>query len=201
MLEKNTGLICGDHTSCLYLQYPCHWNLLDCFLGNINGECSCISLGLQKCDNQWGREIKLQRFAPSLKWLAQRWLMSLQLIAHCANSQVALNTHPQFFAKHRCKVDFSLFLATVVVVLHWRHLKNKHCIRIYSLYRERIHSDISDYLYCTLFTLHPSSLPLNLLLTPLKAIARGFFVLFHIGIWSPSVIHCHLNLLPSPSPL
>jgi hypothetical protein len=118
-LEKNTGLIRGGHTSCLYLWYRCHWNPVDCFLGNIiNGECSYISLGLQRSDGQWGREIKLQRFAPSLKWLAQRWLMSLQLIAHCANSYVALNIHPQFFAKHRCKVGS--FFATVVVVLHWR---------------------------------------------------------------------------------
>jgi hypothetical protein len=44
------------------------------------------------------------------------------------------------------------------------------------------------------------SLPLNPLPTPPKAIARGFLVLFHIGIWSPSTIYHHLNLLPSPSP-
>jgi hypothetical protein len=37
--------------------------------------------------------------------------------------------------------------------------------------------------------------------TPLKAIAKGFLVLFHIGIWNPSTIYCHLNLLPSPSSL
>jgi hypothetical protein len=36
--------------------------------------------------------------------------------------------------------------------------------------------------------------------TPLKAIARGFLVLFHIGIWSPSTTYHHLNLLPSPYP-
>jgi hypothetical protein len=55
-------------------------------------------------------------------------------------------------------------------------------------------------LYCTLFTLPPSSLPLSSLPTPLKALARGFLVLFHIGIWSPSTIYCHLNLhSPSPS--
>jgi hypothetical protein len=35
---------------------------------------------------------------------------------------------------------------------------------------------------------------------PLKAIARGFLVLFHIGIWSPLTIYLHLNLLPSLSP-
>jgi hypothetical protein len=35
--------------------------------------------------------------------------------------------------------------------------------------------------------------------TPLKAIARGFLVLFHIGIWSPPTIYHHLNLLSSPS--
>jgi hypothetical protein len=52
-------------------------------------------------------------------------------------------------------------------------------------------------LYCTLCTLPPLSLPLNLLPTPLKAIARGFVVLFHVGIWSPSTIYGHLNLLPS----
>jgi hypothetical protein len=36
---------------------------------------------------------------------------------------------------------------------------------------------------------------------PLKAIARGFFVLSHICIWSPSTIYPHLNLLHSPFPL
>jgi hypothetical protein len=51
-------------------------------------------------------------------------------------------------------------------------------------------------LHCTLFTLPPSFLPLSPLPTPLKAIARGFLVLFHIGIWSPSAIYRHLNLLP-----
>jgi hypothetical protein len=45
-----------------------------------------------------------------------------------------------------------------------------------------------------------SFLCLNLLPTPLKAIARSFLVLFHISIWSPSIIYCHLSLLPSPSP-
>jgi hypothetical protein len=47
----------------------------------------------------------------------------------------------------------------------------------------------------------PSSLPLKPLLTSLKAIARDFFVLFHISIWSPSAIYCHLHLLLSPFPL
>jgi hypothetical protein len=42
--------------------------------------------------------------------------------------------------------------------------------------------------------------PVNSLPAPLKAIARGFLVLFHIGIGSPSTIYHHLNLLPSPSP-
>jgi hypothetical protein len=57
------------------------------------------------------------------------------------------------------------------------------------------------HLYCALFTLSPLSLPLSILPTPLKAIARGFLVLFHIGIRSPSIIsHC-LNLLPSSSPI
>jgi hypothetical protein len=35
---------------------------------------------------------------------------------------------------------------------------------------------------------------------PLKAIARGFLVLFHIGTWSPSTIYPQLSLLSSPSP-
>jgi hypothetical protein len=57
-------------------------------------------------------------------------------------------------------------------------------------------------LYCTLVSLPPLSLPLSCLPTPLKATARGFLVLFHIGIWSPSsTIYCHLNLLSSPSSL
>jgi hypothetical protein len=37
--------------------------------------------------------------------------------------------------------------------------------------------------------------------TILKAIARGFLVLFHTGIWSPSTIYCHFNFLHSPLPL
>jgi hypothetical protein len=42
---------------------------------------------------------------------------------------------------------------------------------------------------------HSAALPFS---SPLKVIARGFFVLFHISIWSPSTIHTHLNLLHSP---
>jgi hypothetical protein len=48
--------------------------------------------------------------------------------------------------------------------------------------------------------LSPLSLPLNSLPASPKAIAKGFLVLLHIGIWSPSTIYRHLNLLPSPSP-
>jgi hypothetical protein len=55
-------------------------------------------------------------------------------------------------------------------------------------------------LYCTLFTFPPSPLPLSPFPTLPKAIARGFLVLFHIGIWSPSTIYPHLNLLHSPFP-
>jgi hypothetical protein len=36
--------------------------------------------------------------------------------------------------------------------------------------------------------------------TLLKAIARDFFVLFHVGICSPLAIYPHLNLLHSPTP-
>jgi hypothetical protein len=39
-------------------------------------------------------------------------------------------------------------------------------------------------LFCTLFTLPPSSLPLNHIPAALKVIPRGFLVLFHIGIWN-----------------
>jgi hypothetical protein len=48
-------------------------------------------------------------------------------------------------------------------------------------------------LYFTLVRSPAPSLPLNALPSPRKAIARGFFVLFHIGVWSP-----HLILLYSP---
>jgi hypothetical protein len=47
-------------------------------------------------------------------------------------------------------------------------------------------------LYCTLISSPPSSLPLNPLLAPLKTIARGFFVLFHIKYMKP------INRIPSP---
>jgi hypothetical protein len=43
------------------------------------------------------------------------------------------------------------------------------------------------------------SRPLNPLPAPLKAIARGFVVLFHTDIWSPSTIFPHLNLFHLPS--
>jgi hypothetical protein len=36
---------------------------------------------------------------------------------------------------------------------------------------------------------------------PLKAIARGFFVLFHTSVWCPSTIHPHLNLPTTSNPL
>jgi hypothetical protein len=55
-------------------------------------------------------------------------------------------------------------------------------------------------LICTLFTLPPSSLPLGPLPTTLNAVARGFLVLFHRGIWSPSTLYRHLNLVYPPSP-
>jgi hypothetical protein len=54
-------------------------------------------------------------------------------------------------------------------------------------------------LYCTLVRSPPPSLPLNPVSIPLKAIARGFFVLFHISICSPSTIYPYLNLLHSSS--
>jgi hypothetical protein len=43
----------------------------------------------------------------------------------------------------------------------------------------------------------PIMSPLNPFPTPLKAISRSFFVPFHRSIWSPSIIHHHLNLLCS----
>jgi hypothetical protein len=57
-------------------------------------------------------------------------------------------------------------------------------------------SFLLGYIHCTGGFIPPT----NLLPTPLKAIARGFFVLFHIDIWSPSTIFPHLHLLLSPSP-
>jgi hypothetical protein len=61
-----------------------------------------------------------------------------------------------------------------------------------------IHSDNSK--YRTLVRSPPRSLPLSLLPTTLKAIARGFFVLFPIGIWNLSTTYTYLNFLHSPSP-
>jgi hypothetical protein len=47
----------------------------------------------------------------------------------------------------------------------------------------------------------PSSyLSLNPLPASLKAIAWGFFVLFHISVWSSSTTYPHLNLLHLPFP-
>jgi hypothetical protein len=47
-------------------------------------------------------------------------------------------------------------------------------------------------LYCTLVRSAPPSLLFDSLHAPLQAIARGFFVLFHIDIWSPSTIFPYL---------
>jgi hypothetical protein len=63
-----------------------------------------------------------------------------------------------------------------------------------------IHSDNSDKTFIVHYLHCPHCLPLNSLPAPLKAIARSFLVLINIGIWTPSTIYCHLNLLPSPSP-
>jgi hypothetical protein len=61
-------------------------------------------------------------------------------------------------------------------------------VKIYSLYRGEILVTILIRLilyiiYIAPIIPHPNHLP-----TPLKATARGFIVLFHIGIWSPSTI-------------
>jgi hypothetical protein len=74
----------------------------------------------------------------------------------------------------------------------------KFFIRIYSLYRGGfILTILIGFIlyisYITLIVCPPQPSP-----NPLKAITRGFFVLLHTGIWSPSVIYHHLNLLHSP---
>jgi hypothetical protein len=56
-------------------------------------------------------------------------------------------------------------------------------------------------IWCTLVRSPPWSLPLNPLPDLHKAIPRGFFVLFHISIWSPLTVFPHLHLLCSHSPL
>jgi hypothetical protein len=67
--------------------------------------------------------------------------------------------------------------------------------RIYSLYRGGFIVTILIRLILYINLLPPSvSLP-----APIKAIMRSFLALFHIGIWNPSTIYCHLNLLHSPS--
>jgi hypothetical protein len=74
----------------------------------------------------------------------------------------------------------------------WLHIKlYNFFIRVYSLYRGVFIVTNRIGLYYTLVRWLVRCLsPLNPLPAPLKAIVRGFFVLFHIGIWSPS---------PSPS--
>jgi hypothetical protein len=74
-------------------------------------------------------------------------------------------------------------------------------IRIYLLYggSSLWQFQISLDLNYTLVRSPPLCLPLNPLPAPLKAITRSFFVLFHISIWSPSIIFPHLNLLHWPS--
>jgi hypothetical protein len=54
-------------------------------------------------------------------------------------------------------------------------------------------------LYCTLVRSPLPSLPLDPFPSPLQTIARGFFVLFHMGMLNPSIMFLYLNLLRSPS--
>jgi hypothetical protein len=56
-------------------------------------------------------------------------------------------------------------------------------------------------LHYALLRLPPPTLPCNFLPAPLKAIARGFTILSHKCIWSPSTIFPHLHPLHSPSHL
>jgi hypothetical protein len=49
------------------------------------------------------------------------------------------------------------------------------------------------YITCIVF-------PSNPLPSPLKAIARGYIVLFCVSLWSASTVFPHLNILDSPSP-
>jgi hypothetical protein len=75
-------------------------------------------------------------------------------------------------------------------------------IRIYQLFRGDSLWQFQIGLYYTLARSSPPFLPLNPIHTPLKATARGCFVLFHISIWSSSTIYLHLHLhSPSPLPL
>jgi hypothetical protein len=67
----------------------------------------------------------------------------------------------------------------------------KFFIRIYSLHRGGFLGAILIRLILYIIYIVPIVLPLSLLPTSLKAIARGFRVLFHIGIWSPSTIYRH----------
>jgi hypothetical protein len=75
----------------------------------------------------------------------------------------------------------------------------------YIHYTAGIQSDNSDLTYIVISYIAPTvspPQPPQPLPAPLKVIARDFLVLFHICVWSPSTImYCHLNLLPSSSPL
>jgi hypothetical protein len=70
----------------------------------------------------------------------------------------------------------------------------------YIHYIGEIHSDNSSLILHIIY-ITPIISPFNPLPITLKAMSRDFLVLFHIGMWTPSTIYHHLNLLPSPSPL
>jgi hypothetical protein len=73
-------------------------------------------------------------------------------------------------------------------------------IKVCSLYRGDSLWQFHVGLYCTLVRSPLLSLPLNPIPTLLKTITRGFFVLLHVGMWSPSTIFPYLNLLHSLTP-
>jgi hypothetical protein len=86
----------------------------------------------------------------------------------------------EHFYPHDCCVPFFIY---------------KIFIRIYSLYGGGFIVTILIRLILYITYIAPLSVPLNPVPTPLKAIIGDFLFVFHIGIWSPSTIYYHLNLL------
>jgi hypothetical protein len=134
---------------------------------------------------------------PSFKWL---WQVLIIHIDKCIKSTWTIFTllyslhlsSPSYYFPPLI-MSYCPFLSFILLfVLFYFLLAYIHCVR-------EIHCANFQKSYITHWLVGPHHPP-STLNAPLKAIAKGFIILFHVFIWSPPIILPHLYLLYLPSP-